>query len=54
MVSPQGNPELNTLIPLLTALGLRLSVQPTEQTDNAANIPVVPYELDAECQQPEG
>jgi probable addiction module antidote protein len=58
MVSPQGNPELNTIVAVLTALGLRLSIQPTEQTDNPANIPVVRDELDAggpsECRQPEG
>jgi probable addiction module antidote protein len=38
-VSPQGNPELNTLVALLTPLGLRLSVQATEQTESQANVP---------------
>src|SRR5689334_21569272 len=44
-VSPQGNPELNTLVALLTPLGLRLSVQATEQTESQANVPVVRQEV---------
>jgi probable addiction module antidote protein len=30
-LSPQGNPELKSLIALLNAMGMRLAVQPLEQ-----------------------
>lgn len=31
-LSPQGNPELKSLIALLNAMGMRLAVQPLEQS----------------------
>jgi probable addiction module antidote protein len=31
-LSPQGNPELKSLIALLKAMGMRLAVQPLEQS----------------------